>query len=72
MNRLIISRSFEPEEYWLFARGGACPQNGWVNDETGEPVDPPDPDEIVEWETEYGYNTPMKEVEGWPVKVMSI
>jgi len=36
MNQIIISRLFNVDEYFLFSRGGACPQDGWVNDETGE------------------------------------
>ena len=57
MNTMVVSRWFQREEYWLFSRGGACPQDGWCNDETGEPVDPPAFDSMVDWETEYGYNT---------------
>lgn len=72
MNQIIISRYFDVKEYELFAMGGACPQDGWCNDETGEPVDAPWPDALVEWETMYGYNTTVDEVESWPVKVWNV
>jgi len=72
MNQIIISRLFNVDEYFLFSRGGACPQDGWVNDETGEPVAPPEPDALVDWETIYGYNTPVNDVETYPVKVFTV
>lgn len=70
MNQLIISRMFTLEEYFLFSRGGACPQDGWTNDETGEPVDAPAIDNLVEWDTDYGECAAIEDIDIWPVKVM--